>query len=240
MRNAIEIDALSLSLDGRQILSDINAAVASGSIVGLLGPSGAGKTTLIRAILGLQKPTTGRITVLGMKAGAKRLKSTVGYVTQAPSVYYDLTVHENVSYFSSLLSASKSDVMGAIQQVELQDYQNQMVGNLSGGQKARVSLAVALLGNPKLLLLDEPTVGLDPVLRQKLWDTFRGLADAGTTILVSSHVMDEADKCDALMFIRSGKLLINDTKQNVLTRAKARTMEEAFLNLATKEGHDEL
>lgn len=229
---AIEINNISLSISKKQILKDINATVASGTIVGLLGPSGAGKTTLIRTILGLQKPNEGTITVLGMNAGAKPLKSIVGYVTQAPSVYADLTVYENISYFASLLDVDKSDVMTVIKDVELEEYQSRLVSSLSGGQKARVSLAAALLGNPQLLLLDEPTVGLDPVLRQNLWNLFRRLAHTGTTILLSSHVMDEADRCDALLFMRDGKLLVNDTKENVLKKTKADTMEEAFLKLA--------
>lgn len=232
MQKAIEINNLSLAIDKKQILSDINANILSGTIVGLLGPSGAGKTTLIRAILGLQKPSIGTITVLGMKAGSRPLKSTVGYVTQAPSVYADLSVLENISYFGSLLGTPKTDVQEVIKQVELDSYRDRVVGNLSGGQRARVSLAAALLGKPRLLLLDEPTVGLDPILRQNLWKMFDELAKSGTTILISSHVMDEADKCDALMFMRDGKLLISDTKDNVLEKSKAKTIEEAFLKLA--------
>jgi ABC-2 type transport system ATP-binding protein len=238
MQNAIEINNLSLSIDKKQILTDINAHIVSGTIVGLLGPSGAGKTTLIRAILGLQKPTNGTITVHGLKAGSKSLKSSTGYVTQALSIYADLTVLENVSYFASLLKTGKNDVQAVIKKVELEKYQRRLVGSLSGGEKARVSLAAALLGSPKLLLLDEPTVGLDPLLRRNLWRTFKDLARAGTTILITSHVMDEANKCDALMFIRDGRLLISDTKDNVMKKTSASSMEDAFLKLAVGDSHE--
>lgn len=238
MQHAIEINNTSLFIDKKPILTDIQAQVAPGTITGLLGPSGAGKTTLIRAILGLQKPDSGDITVLGVKAGSRSLKSQVGYVTQAPSVYADLTVKENIQYFAALLGLGSSEVEKVVTNVELNDYQDRLVANLSGGQRARVSLAAALLGNPKILLLDEPTVGLDPVLRQNLWGVFKALAQAGTTILISSHVMDEADKCDALMFMRDGKLLIADTKDKVLSRTGAHSTEEAFLKLAKEESHE--
>ncbi len=232
MDSAIEINKVSVLIDKKPILTDIDVHIAPGTIVGLLGPSGAGKTTLIRAILGLQKLTKGTITVLGLKAGAMPLKSMVGYVTQAPSVYSDLTVLENIRYFGSLRDVPRSGIEKVIKQVELESYQSRLVSNLSGGQRARVSLAAALLGDPKVLLLDEPTVGLDPVLRQNLWSIFKSLAGTGVTILVSSHVMDEADKCDALLFMRDGKLLISDTKRAVLDRTNTQSMEEAFLKLS--------
>jgi ABC-2 type transport system ATP-binding protein len=229
---AISIRNLSVVLDGKPVLSNISATVPRGKVVGLLGPSGAGKTTLIRTILGLQESDKGHIKVLGLAAGSKQLRSQVGYVTQSPSVYADLSVAENMDYFATLHGADRFQVEAVLQEVELDKYANQLVANLSGGQRARVSLAVALLGSPKLLLLDEPTVGLDPVLRQKLWKMFAELAEHGTTLLVSSHVMDEADKCDELLFIRDGQLLAADTKPNILKHTKTRSMEDAFLKLA--------
>lgn len=233
--NAIMVRGLSVALDGHPILTNISVDIPAGKIVGLLGPSGAGKTTLIRAILGLQKPSAGSIEVLGLPAGSKSLHTRVGYVTQQPSVYADLTVMENMRYFADLVGANRADTAAAIREVELQDHQRQLVGDLSGGQRTRVLLATALLGKPQLLLLDEPTVGLDPILRQNLWQQFRTLTETGTTILVSSHVMDEADRCDELLFVRDGRLLASGSKEHILAQAKAHTMADAFLNLATKE-----
>lgn len=237
MNTAISIDRLSVVIDRIQILNDINAEIPTGSIVGLLGPSGAGKTTLIRAILGLQKPSSGNINILGMKPGDKPLKTKIGYVTQSPSVYADLTVLENIRYFGALLDTDEADVQSVLASVELSKYKNRVVGSLSGGQRARVSLATALLGNPEILLLDEPTVGVDPVLRQGLWNLFEKLTTDGATILVSSHVMDEADRCDSLLFMRDGRLLISDTKDKVLSRTRSTSMEKAFLKLA-QEGKE--
>ena len=235
MKPAIELDDLSVTIDKQLILSGISATIPSGKIVGLLGPSGAGKTTLIRSILGLQKLSHGSITVLGKPAGARQLRSETGYVTQALSVYPDLTVGENVRYFASLLGLGKDAVKPVLDEVELGDFERRLVSNLSGGQKARVSLAVALLGNPKLLLLDEPTVGLDPVLREKLWHTFANLAEHGVTLLISSHVMDEAEKCDEIAFLRDGRLLASGTQQHILETTKTSDIENAFLKLA--KGH---
>lgn len=233
MGAAIIIRNLSVAITGKPILSSISAEIPEGKIVGLLGPSGAGKTTLIRSILGLQAPSDGDISVFGLAVGTKSLRSDIGYVTQSPSVYSDLTVAENLRYFGSLISVDRSSVDIVINDVDLTDCKHQLVGSLSGGQRARVSLAVALLGKPKLLLLDEPTVGLDPLLRQKLWHNFKKLSQQGVTILLSSHVMDEADKCDELLFIRDGKLLTTGTKSTILKRTNATSMEDAFIFLAT-------
>lgn len=232
MAPAIEIKNLSVYIDKKKILEDVSVNVAPGKVVGLLGPSGAGKTTLIRAILGLQKVAQGEITILDSKPGSKKVRSNAGYVTQAPSVYSDLTIAENMNYFAGLHGSEKSESINILKAVELDGIQDRLVASLSGGQRARVSLAVALIGDPELLLLDEPTVGLDPVLREKLWKMFADLADKGKTIIITSHVMDEADKCDELMFIRGGRLLAADTPAKIMKNTQTKTMEDAFLKLA--------
>lgn len=235
MQSAIEIKNLSVTIEKKPILSDVSVKIPAGKIIGLLGPSGAGKTTLIRSILGLQKSSKGQITVLGQTPGVQALRLKTGYVTQTPSVYQDLTVEGNLEYFARLFGSDKEDVSHTLQEVELTPNKNQLVNSLSGGQKARVSLAVALLGRPELLLLDEPTVGLDPVIRQKLWSKFRMLADNGISIIVTSHVMDEAERCDEILFIRGGRLLISGSKRHILETTKAKTVEEAFLKLSKGE-----
>lgn len=234
MNTAIELRNVSVVIDKKPILSDITAKIPAGKIVGLLGPSGSGKTTLIRTLLGLQKVSSGKITVLDGKPGVRTLKREIGYVTQSPSVYGDLSVGENIAYFASLVGVPKHDVRKVLEEVELQEHERAVVSKLSGGQRARVSLAIALLGKPKLLLLDEPTVGLDPVLRRSLWQHFAELASSGVTLLISSHVMDEAEKCDELLFIRDGKLLAHGTKGSILSDTRTHSMEAAFLALAER------
>lgn len=235
MNAAVTVRDVSVTIGRKRILKGISAVVPRGKIVGLLGPSGAGKTTLIRTILGLQSVSNGEVDVLGQRPGGIALHAEIGYVTQAPSVYTDLTVRENVQYFASLLGLSKSAVQQVITDVELLGHERQLVGSLSGGQKTRVSLAIALLGQPKLLVLDEPTVGLDPVLREQIWHIFEALAARGVTLLVTSHVMDEADRCDELLFIRDGKLLAAGTRPAILKTTKTQTMEAAFLKLAVEQ-----
>jgi ABC-2 type transport system ATP-binding protein len=232
MQTAINIEKLSVSVDKIPILADITAQLPEGKIIGLLGPSGAGKTTIIRSILGLQKPSSGSVTVFGLKPGIPALRRQTGYLSQDAASYTDLTIYENVRYFGSLIGLDKAAVSKTLEQVELADRKDQIVSSLSGGQQARVSLAIALLGNPKLLLLDEPTVGLDPILRHTLWKLFRSLTDSGTTIVVTSHVMDEAERCDELLFIRRGSLLASGTPSAILHQTHSKNMEDAFLKLA--------
>jgi ABC-2 type transport system ATP-binding protein len=205
--------------------------VAPGEVTGLLGPSGCGKSTLMRAVVGVQVVTSGSVEVLGLPAGDRRLRDRVGYVTQAPSVYDDLTVTENLRFFARVLGAPDSEVGRCLDAVDLGSHRNQVVGRLSGGQRSRVSLAVALVGEPDLLVLDEPTVGLDPVLRRDLWAMFHDLAAAGTGVLVSSHVMDEAERCDRLLLMREGALLADDTPAALLARTGTPDVESAFLSL---------
>jgi len=231
MDNAIEVSNLVVERGGRRVLHGLNCAIPRGSVTGLLGPSGSGKTTLMRAIVGVQKVKSGTVTVLGEPAGSAKLRSQVGYLTQAPSVYADLTVRENARYFASLYGLGASAAEQAITDVGLAEARTQLVGTLSGGQRARASLACAILGSPTLLVLDEPTVGQDPVLRNELWQKFRALAADGTTVLVSSHVMDEAGRCDRLLFIREGRLIADDTPAAVRGGTGTDDLEEAFLRL---------
>ncbi|GHB68967.1 multidrug ABC transporter ATP-binding protein [Streptomyces cirratus] len=223
----------------RTVLDDLAFDVPRGRITGLLGPSGCGKSTLMRSVVGTQAHVTGTLDVLGSPAGHPGLRSRIGYVTQAPSVYDDLTVRQNLDYFAAVLDPGgaaaerrRATVTRAIADVDLTSRSTALAGNLSGGQRSRVSLAVALLGAPELLVLDEPTVGLDPVLRRDLWNLFHDLtATRGTTILVSSHVMDEAERCHDLLLMREGRILAQDTPDALRTRTHSATVEEGFLRL---------
>jgi len=232
---AVVVDGLHVVRGSREVLPGLSLTVAGGQVVGLLGPSGSGKTTLLRAIVGVQDVSGGSVMVLGEPAGSPGLRSRVGYVTQAPSVYGDLTVRANLSYFAALAGAPRSAVESTIEAVDLMADADSRVERLSGGQRSRVSLGAALVGSPELLVLDEPTVGLDPVLRRDLWALFHRLAADGTTLLVSSHVMDEATRCDRLLLLREGRLLADDTPDGLLARTGARDAERAFLALIEKE-----
>jgi len=216
---------------GRVALDDLTCTVEPGSVTGLLGPSGSGKTTFIRAIVGVQRVERGRIEVLGEPAGVSALRAEVGYMTQSGSVYDDLTIRENLRFFARIVGARADAVERALEATSLEKERDRVVGRLSGGQRARVSLAVALLGAPRLLVLDEPTVGLDPVLRRDLWRLFHKLAAEGTTLLVSSHVMDEAERCDALLLLRDGRLLAHGTPAEIRRCTGGADLEEAFLRL---------
>ncbi|MFD2763160.1 ABC transporter ATP-binding protein [Micromonospora eburnea] len=224
----------------RRVLQGISCAVPRGTVTGLLGPSGSGKTTLMRAIVGVQTISSGTVTVLGRPAGAAELRQRVGYLTQAPSVYADLTVRENARYFAALHGRGRAEADRAVTDVGLTDAADQLVGTLSGGQRSRASLACALVGDPELVILDEPTVGQDPVLRADLWARFHAMAAAGTTLLVSSHVMDEAARCDRLLLIRDGRLIADDTPDAIRATTGVQDLEEAFLRLirASEAGRD--
>jgi ABC-2 type transport system ATP-binding protein len=228
MNSAVAMRDLAVTRGRQRVLTVDGLEVATGSITGLLGPSGCGKTTLMRTIVGVQR-FAGSVTVLGLPAGSPELRHRVGYVTQAPSVYGDLTVAENVRYFGAMVGAGADATSAALAAVDLTDLAGRRADQLSGGQRARVSLAAALVGRPSLLILDEPTVGLDPLLRRRLWQFFAELAVAGTTLLVSSHVMDEAEHCDRLILMRDGEILAADTLEGLLARTRTTTAEEAFL-----------
>jgi ABC-2 type transport system ATP-binding protein len=231
MAHAVEVDHLVVKRGGRTVLDGISCGAAAGKVTGLLGPSGSGKTTLMRAIVGVQKVRSGQVTVLGTPAGSASLRRRVGYVTQSPSVYQDLTVRENARYFAALYGTGRRAADQAVADVGLADAAGQLVSTLSGGQLARTSLACALLAQPDVLILDEPTVGQDPVLRQELWQRFHELADSGTTLLVSSHVMDEANRCDRLLLLREGRLLADETLQELHRLTGTDNLEDAFLRL---------
>jgi len=236
MEAAIKIKNVSVVLGGHfTALDDVSVELPEGQIVGFIGPSGAGKTTLIRAIVGRQKITAGSIMIFGQPAGSARLRPQLSYMTQAVSAYADLTVQQNLHYFATMFGIKRKDVGSVVteilQVVGLTPQTKQLVGKLSGGQKQRVSLAIALIGYPKLMVLDEPTVGLDQVLRDELWKLFRKLASGGTTIIVSSHVMDEAERCDDLLLIREGKILAHDAPEALCAKTHSKTVEESFLKL---------
>jgi ABC-2 type transport system ATP-binding protein len=232
---AIRVEGLHVVRGGVDVLPSLSLEVAAGTVTGLLGPSGSGKSTLIRAIVGVQRVAGGRVEVLDRPAGSASLRACVGYMTQAPSVYGDLTVRENLAFFARVLGQPPGAVERALVDVSLTGYADRVVNRLSGGQRARVSLASALLGSPDLLVLDEPTVGLDPVLRRDLWELFHGLAEREVTLLVSSHVMDEADRCDALLLLREGRLLAQATPAELRSRTGVDDLDGAFLRLVEQE-----
>ncbi|MEV0895513.1 ABC transporter ATP-binding protein [Actinoplanes sp. NPDC049802] len=235
MSQAIEVHDLVVKRGKRTVLDGFSCVIPRGSVTGLLGPSGSGKTTLMRAIVGVQIVASGTVTVLGHPAGSVPLRRKIGYLTQAPSVYADLTVVENARYFASLYGLKAAAADEAIEAVGLTSARGQLVVNLSGGQRSRASLACAIVSRPEVLILDEPTVGQDPVLRDELWDHFRRLAAEGATVLVSSHVMDEANRCDRLLLIREGVLVADDTPAAVKAAAGVDDLDQAFLNLIRRQ-----
>lgn len=232
---AVEVSQLRVQRGKTSVFDGIDLAIPRGQITGLLGPSGCGKTTLMRSIVGVQRIASGQVTVLGEPGGSRQLRHRVAYGTQGAAVYGDLSVRQNLSYFASLLKAPKGDVDRVIAEVGLGPQAGQLVDSLSGGQSTRVSLAMALLGAPELVVLDEPTVGLDPVLRSELWELFRGLADRGVTLIVSSHVMDEALRCDRLLLLREGRIIADTTPHALLVDTGTDDPESAFLALIERD-----
>jgi ABC-2 type transport system ATP-binding protein len=228
---AIRVEGLRVERGGTPVLPGLTFGVEQGTVTGLLGPSGSGKTTLMRSLVGVQIVAGGAIEVLGLPAGSPALRRRVAYTTQAPSVYGDLTLRENLEYFARVLAVGRGTIDEVLETVGLTAFAGRTVRTFSGGQLSRASLAAALLGGPELLVLDEPTVGLDPVLRRDLWATFRRLADDGATLLVSSHVMDEADRCDRLLLLRDGNLVADATPGELRARTGRDRLDEAFLAL---------
>lgn len=231
----ISVSNLVVRKQGQLILDHLSFSIPAGQVTGLIGPSGSGKTTLLRAIVGSQSITSGQVQVLGQTAGSSGLRGRIGYMTQSPALYRDLTVEQNVRYFAAALGLSRTAISQSLEAVALTKQGKQLTVTLSGGEQARVSLAIALLGEPELLVLDEPTVGLDPVLREQLWELFRGLAGQGRSLLVSSHVMDEAARCERLLLLREGKLLADTTPQRFLKATGTRDLAAAFVAAVQRE-----
>ena len=233
-RPAALVRDLDVRRGGKRVLQDVSLELRAGVVTGLLGPSGSGKTTLIRALVGVQVVHAGEVTVLGLPAGTPELRRRVAYVTQAPSIYLDLTVRENLAYFARVMGAPTARIADVVATVGMSEHADRVAGTLSGGERSRASLAVALLGEPELLILDEPTVGLDPVLRRDLWQTFHALADAGATLLVSTHVMDEAERCDELVLLREGRVVAAAPPAQLLRETGTPDIEHAFIALAER------
>ncbi|HSC73069.1 MAG TPA: ABC transporter ATP-binding protein [Gaiellaceae bacterium] len=236
MQSAVVVERLRVVRGGRLALADLDVEVRRGAITGLLGPNGSGKSTLMRSIVGVQRIERGAVSVLGLPAGAPELRSRVAYTTQAPSVYGDLTVRENLRYFARLLRAGDAQVDDVIETVGLAEDADRVVNRLSGGQRARAALATALIGSPEVLVLDEPTVGLDPVLRRDLWAHLAELAARGATLIVSSHVMDEAERCDDLVLLREGALLAATTVGALRRQTGEDDLDAALLALSAVDG----
>jgi ABC-2 type transport system ATP-binding protein len=233
--HAIELDAVVKRFSKTVALDGVSLRVKEGEVFGLLGPNGSGKTTLIRTLVGLVKPDAGHVRVLGRDMPDRRVLAQVGYMTQQAALYPDLSVEENVRFFATI-SGNPAGVEEALRLVDLSGRRKAIVATLSGGMRTRVSLACAIAHRPRLMLLDEPTVGVDPVLRQQFWTSFRRMAEAGTTILVSSHVMDEAERCDRLGLIRYGRVLAQGTPAELKETAGTESLEEAFLSLSGSSG----
>ncbi|MGH3360851.1 MAG: ABC transporter ATP-binding protein [Nocardioides sp.] len=235
MNNAVEVRDLVVRRSGREVLRNLSFTIEPGTVTGLLGPSGCGKTTLMRALVGVQQLRSGTVQVFGEDAGSAALRHRVGYVTQAPSVYGDLTVTENLRFFAKVLGVGRGETDRSIDAVDLRSHADQVVSRLSGGQQSRASLAVALLGQPELLVLDEPTVGLDPVLRRDLWALFHRIAETGSAVFVSSHVMDEAERCDRLLLMREGRIIADGSPDDIRAKTGAEDIESAFLTIVQED-----
>ncbi|WP_445506323.1 ABC transporter ATP-binding protein [Niallia sp. 03190] len=229
----ISVDSVYKSFGKQAILNNINLKLQRGEIFGLLGPSGSGKTTLVKELVGLDTPNKGNITVLDNKMPNLKVMERIGYMAQADALYHELTAMENLDFFATLYglkgNKKKERIETAASLVDLSDHLHKLVSNYSGGMKRRLSISIALLNDPDLLILDEPTVGIDPVLRKNIWASFKKLKEKGTSIIVTTHVMDEAEKCDTLGMIRNGQIIASGSPKSLKEQCDAETMEEAFL-----------
>ncbi len=232
--HAAEVTGVVKSFGRQAALQGVSLRLRRGEVYGLLGPNGSGKTTLIRCLLGLVKPDAGSVRVLGRLMPDLNVLSRIGYMTQTAALYPDLTVLENLRFFAAI-NGAEAHLTEALRFVDLEDRPDSVVATLSGGMRTRASLACAIVHRPELLLLDEPTVGVDPQLRRRLWDQFREMADGGTTLLISSHVMDEAERCQRLGLIRFGRLLAEGTVEELKEQAGVEKLEDAFLQLSAGE-----
>lgn len=239
-KTVVEVLNVSVKYDKHIILKNINMSINEGEIIGLLGPSGAGKTTLVKAIIGMKAVSMGEIMVLGETMPTLKIVSDLGYMAQSDALYDDLCGIDNVLFFGELYGikgkVAKQRAMDVLTLVNLESDANKLVKNYSGGMKRRLSLAIALVHSPKLLILDEPTVGIDPVLRKKFWDEFHRIKEAGGTIIVTTHVMDEAYKCDKLALIRNGQIISEGSPDEIISASGTKTIEEAFLYYSNEEG----
>ncbi|MBP1743361.1 MAG: ABC-type multidrug transport system, ATPase component [Firmicutes bacterium] len=230
---ALQVKHLNKSFDKKQILHDVSLDVHKAKILGLLGPSGSGKTTLVKLMAGIDSPDSGEVFILGEKVPNLKMLNRIGYMAQADALYGELTAEENLEFFASMYGLRKSEKKNRIEEVmkivNLYDYLKIQVKKYSGGMKRRLSLAIALLHKPPILVLDEPTVGIDPVLRISIWEELYELCRNGTTIIVTTHVMDEAEKCHELGMIREGRLIALGTPEEILKASDSETIEEAFL-----------
>ena len=232
---SIKINNLTVERGKRDVVENVNLNIIEGKITGLLGPSGCGKTTLMRSIVGVQIIKSGEILVLGKESGSKEVREEVGYMSQNPALYEDISVNENIGYFAKVLGVKKNRINEVLELTELNDYKKSLVGNLSGGERARLSLGISILSKPKILILDEPTVGVDPLLRKKLWNVFSKLSKEGHTLLISSHVMDEAEYCEDIILMRTGKVVYNGSKSNLINKTDEKNIEEAFIKIISKD-----
>jgi ABC-2 type transport system ATP-binding protein len=236
---AIQVAGVTVEKLGKKILDNVSMELPGNKSIGLIGPSGSGKTTLIRTLVGSQIITKGTAKIFGEKVGSASLRSRIGYMSQKSAVYGDITVKENFEYFASICGSSEQQVAEIMESMRLNLHRDKMASSLSGGEATRLSLGIALLGNPEILFLDEPTVGLDPSLRIELWKIFASLRNQGKTILITSHMMDEAERCDILILMRNGKIIFQGNAEQLKAKTQSESIEHAFIKLAPLEGKAE-